>query len=114
MWQIWCEWRNEMSLSDKRVLFTKLLGEFICEAFKKGYRIAIDDAKAKDGHKPNSLHYLGLAADFLLYTNQGDYLTDSKNYLKLGHIWEELHRDCSSGIHFDDGGHFSLTHNGVR
>ena len=117
-WQIWCEWRSEMSLSDKRVLFTKLLGEFICEAFKQGYKIAIDDAKVKDikgnGHKSNSLHYLGLAVDFVQYTDQGDWLKDTKDYVKLGHIWESLHRDCCSGIHFDDGGHCSLTHDGRK
>ena len=115
---IYCEWRNEMGVWSKRVLFTKLLGEFIVEANKREYNIALGPVYVKDvpgnGHKENSLHYLGLAADFILYTDQGDYLTDEKDYIALDVLWESMHPDTWSGIRFDDSNHISLTHDGRK
>ena len=101
-----------MKLSEKRILFTKLLGEFICEAFKRGYKIALDEVKAKNGHRENSLHYIGLAADFNLYSDQGQYLKDTSDHIELGHIWESLHVDTYWGGRFNDGNHYSLQHGG--
>ena len=103
-----------MGIWHKQVLFTQLVGEFINECFKRGYKIAGRDWKATDGHMPGSLHYLSLAWDFVIYTDQGDYLEDTEAYIECGHIWESLHPDAYSGIRFDDGGHISLTHNGRK
>ena len=106
-----------MAIWHKRVLFTKLLGEFLCEANKRGFNIAVDAVKAHaedERHRPNSLHYLGLACDFVLYTNEGAYLTDTESYIELDVVWESLHPDTYSGIRFDDANHISLTHGGMK
>lgn len=113
-----------MKLSEKRVLFTGLLGKLIAWGHENGYMIAIDqakrtqaeaDANAKSGAGiSNSLHLIPLAADFVLYIN-GEYKTQTEDYKALGIYWKSLHRDCRWGGDFSkpDGNHFSLQHNGV-
>ena len=61
----------------------------------------------------HSVHQLGLAVDVLLFEN-GHYLTDSESYKPLGEWWETLHEMCRWGGRFNDGGHFSMEHEGVK
>ena len=65
----------------------------------------------------NSLHRLGLAVDlklFRLVDGRWIYLTMTEDYRSLGEWWEALDELCCWGGRFSDGGHFSLTHEGVR
>jgi hypothetical protein len=61
----------------------------------------------------NSLHCLGLAIDLVL-CKHGAPLWATEAYRDLGMYWESLDPLCSWGGHFNDGGHFSITHGGVR
>ena len=62
-------------------------------------------------------HTLGLAADIALFKN-GEYLTDTEDYRKVGNVWEKLGTKVGNvtywGGRFGDGGHFSIPHNGVK
>lgn len=65
----------------------------------------------------NSLHTKRLAIDINLFKN-GKYLTSTKAYTKLGEWWEkqgEKYKVVTAwGGRFKDGGHFSLSHKGVK
>ena len=114
-----------MTLSEKRSTFTRVLAALISRAGALGYDVALDqvkrtqreaDAYAEAGRGiSNSLHTLGLAADILAYRN-GNYLSYSEDYRKLGECWESLHPLCRWGGRFSkpDGNHFSFEHEGVR
>jgi hypothetical protein len=62
-----------------------------------------------------SLHTQRLAVDFQLFRNNL-YLPDSAAHAPLGAFWKSLGADCSWGGDFSkpDGGHYSISHNGVR
>jgi len=66
---------------------------------KKGY-----------GHK-NSNHKIKLARDLNLFKN-GEYLTKDSDYAFIGVKWESMDDDCVWGGRFNDGNHYSMTHNG--
>lgn len=102
-----------MTLREARVKFTEILPKLINHAFELGFEAAVDDVKATTGHMPHSLHYDGLAVDLLLYKN-GEYLTNTDDYLELGEYWEGLDTCCAWGGRFGahgsgkaDGNHFS-------
>jgi hypothetical protein len=59
----------------------------------------------------NSCHKLKLAKDINLFKN-GDYLEDTEHHRELGEFWESLHPLCRWGGRFQDGNHYSLTHDG--
>jgi hypothetical protein len=67
----------------------------------------------KDGlkHRPNSLHYDGLAVDIDL-TKDGVYLADTKDHEPFGVFWESL--GGSWGGRFSDGNHYSLEYQGRK
>lgn len=112
-----------MKLSEKRVLFTKLLAELILWAHENKYMVAIDEAKRSQAQAnanaasgkgiSNSLHLIPLAADLVLYIN-GEYKTATSDYKVLGEKWESLHPLCAWGGRFNDGNHFSLMHEGRK
>ena len=84
-----------------------------------GMKVAIDDAKARDGHMKNSLHYDGLAVDLILYDADWNYITDTELYRSLGEEWESFHPNCYWGGRTrrdeegtaltQDGNHFSMS-----
>lgn len=64
----------------------------------------------------NSLHTERLAMDLNLFMD-GRFLTKTEEYEEAGMIWENFSTDrykCVWGGHFQDGNHFSLSHNGIR
>lgn len=124
-----------MTLGEKQRLFTRLVGILIEYAYQQGYELTLGDAfrspeqAAKNSISgvgiQNSLHTKRLAVDFNLF-KEGNFLTDSKDHLKLGIFWEQLHPLCRWGGRFTktlpdgrivpkpDGNHYSLEHEGVK
>lgn len=112
-----------MKLSEKRILFTRLLAELILWAERSGYDLALDQVKrteaeaaanaAKGSGIRNSLHLLGLAADMNLYIN-GVYQTTTEAHKAIGAKWKTMHPLCRWGGDWGDGNHYSLEHNGVK
>ncbi|MBA7857468.1 M15 family metallopeptidase [Enterobacter sp. RHBSTW-00901] len=113
-----------MTLGEKQWRFTLMIALLIQYAQAKGYRLTFGEAyrtpeqaalNAKKGSGiANSLHTQRLAVDFNLFVN-GQYKTDTADYLPLGEYWESL--GGSWGGRFKsrpDGNHFSLEHDGVR
>jgi len=58
-----------------------------------------------------SLHCDRLAIDLLLFKD-GIYLTGTDDYKTLGEWWEKQNPLCRWGGRFEDGNHFSITHEG--
>ena len=114
-----------MKLSEKRILFTRLLAELVIWADKNGYDLALDQVKrteaeaaanaAKGSGIRNSLHLLGLAADLNLYIG-GVYQTTTEAHKAIGAKWKTMHPLARWGGDFSkpDGNHYSLEHNGVK
>lgn len=103
-----------MTLREARCKFTSMLSLLIAYAQSLGYEIAI----GKDGlkHKPNSLHYEGLAADFDLYKN-GIYITDSTGHKELGEYWISLGGSWGGyfkGASAGDFNHYSIAWEGRK
>lgn len=106
-----------MRLSEKRVEFTRCIAILLAWAFEQGMRICFD----RDGlkHMDGSNHYKGLAKDFILYSDTGEYLTHVDHYRSLGEKWKTLHPLARWGGDFvgeneGDGGHFSFEDGGVK
>ena len=106
-----CEKPIELSLGDKQRKFTRMIGLLIERAYQLGYELTFGDAYAKDGHMSGSLHYSRLAVDFNLFKD-GVYLTKTEDHKELGEFWEEI--GGSWGGRFNDGNHYSLSHDGKR
>ncbi|EAB5655705.1 M15 family peptidase [Salmonella enterica subsp. enterica serovar Oranienburg] len=112
-----------MTLSEKQSLFTVMIGQLILFADQHGLRLTFGEAyrtpeqaalNAKKGSGiKNSLHTQRLAVDFNLFIN-GQYKTDSRDYLPLGEYWESLGGAWGGRFSKPDGNHFSLEHNGVK
>lgn len=110
-----------MSLGQKQRLFARLVALLITEIYRRGYGVTLDWAyrppecaehlaAAGKGIR-NSLHGQRLAIDLNLF--HGDaYLTDSEAHRPFGHYWESLHPLCVWGGRFNDGGHYSMAHDG--
>jgi len=65
----------------------------------------------KAGGIRNSLHEKRLAIDLMLFKD-GVYLTRTEDYEPLGLFWESI--GGTWGGRFNDGNHFSLTHEGIK
>lgn len=112
-----------LSLGEKQELFMRLLPRLIDYAHSQGYELrggelersrAQAAANAKTGQGiANSLHVERLAIDLHLFRH-GQYLTASDDHRPLGEFWEALHPLCRWGGHFNDGNHYSITHEGRR
>lgn len=119
-----------MTLGEKRVLFTGLLGGLLAYAAEQGILVALDEVKRGKQQAEwnaahgvgivNTLHGLALAADLLLYRRAADgslvYVSDgdAPEYARLGAWWKAAHELTCWGGDFGDPDHFSVTHNGVR
>lgn len=113
-----------MTLSEKQRKFTRMLGHLIVFANENGYELTLGEAyrtpeqaaiNAKKGIGiKNSLRTSRLAIDLNLFIN-GKYSPDSADYRPLGEYWESL--GGAWGGNFKptpDGGHFSLSHGGIK
>ncbi len=103
-----------MTLGEKQEKFTTMLYQLLHYLIKHGYRVRLKHLlrcnDCKIGH-PNSLHESGLAIDIVCM--RGDQpMIDTDDYLEIGEYWESI--GGSWGGRFQDGGHFSLEHNGMR
>lgn len=117
-----------MGLGDKQRLFMKLIAKLIIFAYEEGYMLSLGDGYRdprvfgevgeKEGYgRSNSLHKQRLAIDLNLFEQVNGswlYLKETNDHLLLGEYWESLHELCSWGGRFNDGNHYSLTHEGKR
>lgn len=112
-----------MTISEKQILFTQLIGKLIAHAYEIGYGLKFGEAlrppetaaiyaKQKKGIK-NSLHIKMLAVDFNLFKNN-KFLIRSEDHQTLGEYWETLHPLCRWGGRWGDGNHYSMEHEGVK
>lgn len=112
-----------MTLSEKQALFTVMVANLINFAEQRGLRLTFGEAyrtpeqaalNARKGSGiRNSLHTQRLAVDFNLFVN-GQYKTDSRDYLPLGEYWESIGGTWGGRFSKPDGNHFSLAHNGIK
>ena len=111
----------KLGLGAKQKLLSRLIVRLFSWAHLHGYEIVIEEAyrpkvtaeyyeKVGKGIA-NSLHTKKLAVDISLF-RKGVYLTSTEDYRELGEYWESI--GGTWGGRFNDGGHFSLTHNGVK
>jgi len=100
-----------MTLREKQSLFVKLIGKLIIFAYENNYEFTFGDAFSKSGHILGSLHGLRLAIDLNLFKD-GVWLQTTNDHIILGEYWESLNPLCRWGGRFNDGNHYSLTHNG--
>lgn len=116
-----------LTLGKKRQIFTHNIATLIIWGNTQGFNLALDQVKrtqieananaASGSGIVNSLHLLGLAADILLYDNNGKYVTDGSFYTSLGDFWKGLHELNRWGGDFitrKDSDHFSMFHEGVE
>ena len=113
-----------MTLGQKQRLFSKLISELILWAYDQGYEVSVGDfyrdprafghvGEEKGYGNRNSCHKSRLAGDLNLFKD-GEYLSSTEDHRPLGEKWESMHELCSWGGNFNDGNHYSITHNGRR
>jgi len=96
-----------MSLNKLQFIFTECVADLLQKMYTLGYTVSFGDARAKDGHKINSLHYIGLAIDLNLFS-EGIYLTKTEDHRECGIYWQTLHPQCRWGGLYNDGNHYEL------
>lgn len=111
-----------MRLGEKQELFATLVPRLIDKAHELGFKIRLGDLFRDKrvfgeigehkgyGHK-NSCHKLKLAIDLNLFKN-GNWVQQTEGHRELGEWWENQHELCRWGGRFNDGNHYSLTHDG--
>lgn len=109
-----------MRLREKQSLFASLLPTLIGKAISLGYEVTLGDAyrdprlhgvvgeKKGYGHA-KSCHKLRLAIDLNLF-RAGVFLQATEDHRPLGEWWEKQHPLARWGGRFNDGNHYSLTH----
>ena len=115
-----------MTLREKQSTFVKLIALLIDEATSLGYELTFGEAyRSKEEAEKlsklglgikNSLHTIRLAIDLNLFKD-GIYLTKTNDYTELGEWWERMSTSdyiCAWGGRFNDGNHFSISHNGRK
>lgn len=113
-----------MTLSQKQRLLTRLLPRLLDKAHELGFEVTLGDAyrdtrlfghigEKKGYGNAFSCHKVRLAIDLNLFRD-GKYLTRSEDHKPLGEYWESLHELTCWGGRFNDGNHYSITHEGIR
>jgi len=115
-----------MTLRQKQSKFARMVAHLIDHATIMGFEVTLGDAARMDrqGHMPNSCHYIRLAIDLNLF-HDGKYLRSSEAHRPLGIFWESLASDARWGGRFTkvvdghvvsapDGNHYSLEHKGYK
>lgn len=110
-----------MKLSEKQQKFTSMVGQLIEFANQNGYGLTFGEAyrtpeqaalnASKGTGISNSLHCDRLAVDFNLFID-GELQQSSEAHAPLGEFWESI--GGSWGGRFNDGNHYSLSHEGRR
>lgn len=109
-----------MTLGEKQELFASLLPYLLLKAEDLGFKVRIGDLYRdsrvhgvygeKKGYGSQwSMHKLRLAVDLNLM-KEGILMTFTEEHKELGMWWESLHPLCRWGGRFNDGNHYSLTH----
>jgi len=113
-----------MTLSEKQRLFASLVPRLIDKAIALGYEVTLGDAYrdprtyGKVGEKKGygaaySCHKQRLAIDLNLF-KKGVFLEKTSDHTSLGEWWEKQHPDACWGGRFEDGNHYSFTHEGMK
>lgn len=113
-----------MTLGEKQRLFAKLVPRLIDKAHELGFEVTLGDAfrdprsHGKLGEKiaygePYSCHKSKLALDLNLFRD-GKYLDKTEDHKPLGEWWEQQHPMACWGGRFEDGNHYSFTHDGMK
>lgn len=113
-----------MRIGEKQELFAKLISQHILWLQSQGYGVRIGDVfrdsrvhgevgVKKAYGSAYSMHKDKCAADLNLFWD-GKYLTKTSDHLESGEKWESRHPLCCWGGRFDDGNHYSLTHEGRK
>lgn len=112
------------TLGQKQKRFAKAVARLIDKAHELGYEVTLGDAYRDPrafgrlgetiayGNK-FSCHKVRLAIDLNLYRD-GKYLDQSDDHKPLGEWWEALAPDHCWGGRFQDGNHYSITHEGIK
>lgn len=111
-----------MLLKEKQNTFCLMVAQLFNKAYELGFTMRLGDGyrdprvfgkmgeKMGYGH-PSSCHKLGLAVDLNLFKD-GVYITTTEGHRQLGEWWESI--GGSWGGRFDDGNHYSMSHEGRR
>ena len=99
-----------MKLGDKQRAFSLALAKLIIHAYELGYEITFGDVWAKTGHKPNSNHYIRLAADLNLFKD-GLFIVSGEGHDVLHDYWDTL--GGAERIE-NDLNHYSFEYKGSR
>lgn len=105
-----------MRLGKKQELFARLVPRLIDKAHELGFEIRLGHVMRCQNcpvGRRTSLHKSKLAIDLNLFKD-GDFMTSTEDHRELGEWWEQQHELCSWGGRFQDGNHYSLTHQGRR
>jgi len=116
--------KTKLTLGQKQRVFTLNIAKLITFAYEQGYELTLGDAyrdprvfgalgERKGYGQAGSNHKQRLAQDLNLFKG-GKYLQETEDHKPLGEHWESLHEENSWGGHFNDGNHYSMTHNGHR
>lgn len=105
-----------MTLFEKQICMTLMLKDLLEFADKQGYQVTLGDAYRDPraifpySHK-KSLHKIRLAIDLNIFKNEKQ-ITDGMQFEDLGLFWEKI--GGTWGGRFEDGGHFSIEHEGMK
>jgi hypothetical protein len=111
-----------MSLRQKQSKFARMVADLIIKAHDLGYEVTLGDAyrdprlhggiglKKGYGHS-KSCHKIRLAIDLNLFKD-GVFLDKSDDHKVLGEWWES--QGGTWGGRFNDGNHYSLSHEGMK
>ena len=114
-----------MTLGEKQRAFVRAVGAFLeaTKSLPRSVEFTFGDVSARDGHRPESCHYIHLAMDLNLFIN-GVYITTYEQapdiWDALGRLWKETHPlarwggDFRGGPHDPDLDHFSFEHLGRK
>ena len=102
-----------LSLGAKQERLTLMEAVLVIKIHAEGYTCRNGESTNMQGigHMKNSLHYLKLATDKLLFL-KGKYLTRTEEYKLFGEWWERF--GGTWGGRFNDGNHFSIEHEGRK
>ena len=110
-----------MNLREKQSKFARMVADLIIKAYDMGYEVTLGDAyrdprvhgnigvKMGYGHS-KSCHKIRLAIDLNLFKD-GKFLEGSEAHKPLGEWWEK--QGGTWGGRFNDGNHYSLSHDGM-
>jgi hypothetical protein len=111
-----------MSLRNKQSKFARMVADLIIKAYDLGYEVTLGDAyrdprlhggiglKKGYGHS-KSCHKIRLAIALNLFKD-GVFLDKSDDHKVLGEWWES--QGGTWGGRFNDGNHYSLSHEGMK